>query len=303
MSAADTTGHPAAPSGAGRPQSRPLIGVTGATGKVGGMVAQSLHRDGQRLRLLVRDRGRAPQWADDVAVMTYGDRRACLDALEGVDLLLMVSAAESADRLSQHRTFIAAAAAAGVRHVVYTSFLGASPEATFTLSRTHWHTEQALRDSGMAFTFLRDSFYTDFLAELALSGVIAGPGGQGRVGAVTRADVAASLSAVLTDLAAGRTQHTGATYNLTGPQALSLADVARTTAEVTGRPCVYREETVEEAYAARAHYGAPHWQVEAWVTTYTAIVAGELELLTDDVERLTGRAPMSLADLLRSLEA
>ena len=94
----------------------------------------------------------------------------------------MVSAAESADRLDQHRTFIDAAAEAGVRHIVYTSFLGAAPDATFTLARDHWVTEEHIRASGLAFTFLRDSFYLDFLPALAgEDGVIRGPAGDGLV--------------------------------------------------------------------------------------------------------------------------
>jgi uncharacterized protein YbjT (DUF2867 family) len=109
----------------------------------------------------------------------YGDRDAAAAALHGVDVLFMVSASESADRREQHRTFVDAAAAAGVRHVVYTSFLGAAPDATFTLARDHWATEEHLRASGMAFTFLRDSLYLDFLPALAgPDGVIRGPAGD-----------------------------------------------------------------------------------------------------------------------------
>ncbi|WP_084500955.1 SDR family oxidoreductase [Actinomyces slackii] len=279
--------------------SMPIIAVTGATGKIGGMVVDLLRARGLSPRLLVRDASRAPQWADDVAVAEYGDRPAVRAALEGVDALLMVSAAESEDRLEQHRAFIAEAAAAGVRHVVYTSFLAASPRATFTLSRTHWHTEQALRDSGMAFTFLRDSFYADFFIELAAEGAITGPAGQGRVAAVARDDVAACAAAVLLDLASGKGDHAGAAYDLTGPEAFTMAQAAQIISEVTGRPVTYHEETVEEAYASRAHYGAADWEVEAWVSTYTAIASGELSAVSDDVERLTGRQPLSLADVLR----
>ena len=92
--------------------SSPLVAVTGATGRIGGAVAEQLRAGGPAPRLVVRDPSRAPEWADDVAVATYGDQRAATAALAGVDVLLMVSASESADRLLQHRTFIDAAAAA-----------------------------------------------------------------------------------------------------------------------------------------------------------------------------------------------
>ena len=278
--------------------SSPLVAVTGATGKVGGAVAEQLRAGGPAPRLVVRDASRAPEWADDVAVATYGDQRAATAALAGVDVLLMVSASESADRLTQHRTFIDAAAVAGVRHVVYTSFLGAAPDAVFTLARTHWATEEHLRASGMGFTLLRDSFYADFLPDLAVDGVIAGPAGQGRVGAVARADVARAATAVIGDLVAGGRRHDGAVYELTGPEALTLAEAAAVITRATGRPTVYREQTLEEAYASRSVYGAPDWEVDAWVSTYTAIASGALDRVTDDVERLTGRRPLGLAELL-----
>lgn len=274
----------------------PVIAITGATGNIGGAVARQLAESGAHLRLVVRDPDRAPAGAPEVVTASYGDGEAATAALRGVDVLLMVSASESADRLEQHRTFIDSAAAAGVEHVVYTSFLGAAPDATFTLARDHWATEEHLRASGMAWTFLRDSFYLDFFTDLVgEDGVIRGPAGQGRVGAVARADVARSAAAVL----AAPEAHAGHTYDLTGPQALTLAEAARTIAEVTGRPTSYEEETVEQAYTSRRRYGAPDWQLDAWVSTYTAIAAGELAPVTGAVERLTGTAPISLADLLR----
>jgi uncharacterized protein YbjT (DUF2867 family) len=108
-------------------------------------------------------------------------------------------------------------------------------------------------------------------------------------------DIADVAVAVLTAPA----NHVGRTYELTGPAAIALAEAAETLSVETGRAVTYHTETVEEAYASRASYGAPDWQVDAWVSTYTAIAAGELERVTDDVARLTGHPPMSLADLLR----
>lgn len=147
----------------------------------------------------------------------------------------------------------------------------------------------------MSWTFLRDSFYLDFLPTLAgEDGIIRGPGGNGRVGAVARVDVARCAAAVLTDL----DHHTGQTYNLTGPEAIPLAQVAHTITEINGRATTYQQETIEEAYASRRPYGVPEWQLDAWVSTYTATAAGELALVTDTVERLTGSSPQNLIELL-----
>jgi len=154
----------------------PPLAVTGATGAIGGQVARILADAGVGQRLLVRRMANAPHLPGATAVScSYGDRAAATKALSGVDLLFMVSASESADRLDQHRTFIDAAGSAGVGHIIYTSFTGAAPDAVFTLARDHYFTEECIKASGMAFTFLRDNFYLDFLAGLpGEDGVIRG---------------------------------------------------------------------------------------------------------------------------------
>jgi len=271
------------------------IAVTGATGYVGGRVARLLAAAGVPQNLLIRDPARAPTLPGaTVTVASFADRDAVEAALRGVDVVLMVSAAEAPDRLDHHRAFVDAAAAAGVGHVVYVSFFGAAPDATFTLARDHWATEQHIRAAGMSFTFLRDNLYADFLPAMAgPDGVIRGPAGEGRAALVARDDIAEAAAAVL----AAPAGHVGATYHLTGPAALTLSEAAAVVSEATGRTLRYEPETVAEAYESRASYGAPGWQVDAWVSTYTAIANGELETVTDDIARLTGHAATSLAEL------
>ncbi|MBT0769555.1 SDR family oxidoreductase [Kineosporia sp. J2-2] len=275
-----------------------LLGITGSTGRLGGRVARRLAAAGVAQRLLVRDPARAPQLPGAQAqAITYADTPAVRAALTGVSTLFMVSGTESPDRVTAHRGFVDAAVAAGVRHVVYVSFAGAAPDATFTHARDHWHTEQHLRGSGPAFTFLRDNLYADFLPGLAGDdGVIRGPAGDGQVAAVTQDDIAEVAEVVLRDPAA----HAGATYDLTGPQALTLDQVAATLTAVTGREVTYHRETMAEARASRAGYGAPDWEVEAWISTYTAIAAGELAQVSSAVADLTGHPATSLEQLLRA---
>ena len=260
-----------------------LVGVTGATGRVGGRVARALADRGVEQRLLVRDPARAPDVAPAV-VSSYDDP----SGLDGIDTLLMVSAAEHPDRVGQHLRFVDAAAAAGVERIVYTSFLGAAPDATFTLARHHWATEEHLRSHQLPFVALRDSMYADFLPLMrAADGVIRGPAGTGRFAPVAIDDVADCAVVALLD--PGLT----GTFELTGPALMTMAEAAAT---VGG---TFEDETVEEAYASRASYGAPDWEVEGWVTSYLAIRDGSLDRVTDDVQRLSGHRPRSLEEVLR----
>ncbi|GAA8850035.1 SDR family oxidoreductase [Helicobacter pylori] len=270
--------------------------LTGATGRIGGRVADRLATKGVPLRLLVRDPDRAPDLPGATPVVApFADGDAVRAALEGVETAFMVSASEAADRAQQHVTFVEAAVAAGVRHLVYLSFQGASPESTFTFARDHAVTEEAIRASGMSWTFLRDSFYADFMPGLVGDdGIIRGPGGDGRVAVVAQDDIADAAAAVLLDPAA----HAGRTYTLTGPKALSFTEIATIVGEASGREVGYVDETLDEARASRAGYGAPDWEVAGWISTYTADAAGEHAEVTGDVEALTGHPATSLREVL-----
>jgi NAD(P)H dehydrogenase (quinone) len=274
-----------------------LIAVTGATGGLGGRVARRLADRGVRQRLVVRDPGRAPELAGaEVATGSYDDPESLRRAFEGARTLLMVSASEDPDRLRLHANVVDAAVGAGVERVVYTSFFGAAPDCTFTFGRDHWHTEELIRASGLRHTFLRDNLYLDFLPLMVgADGVIRGPAGDGRVAAVTRDDIADAAAAVLLE----GDRHDGRTYDMTGPEAFTLAEAAQELSRAAGRTVTYQAETLEEAYASRAHYGAPDWEVAGWVTTYAAIANGDLEEVSGDVAAVAGHPPMGLAEFLR----
>jgi NAD(P)H dehydrogenase (quinone) len=276
------------------------IALTGATGAIGSRVARALAADGHEPRLVVRDQTRLETGLHGLpcAVVPggYADEPELRGALQDVDVLFLVSAAESAERMAQHAAAVRAARDAGVRRVVYTSFFGAAPDCTFTLGRDHHATEELVREAGLEFTFLRDNLYLDLFPLLGgEERVLRGPAGSGRIAGVARADVAAVAAAVLLDDA-----HTAQTYDLTGPQALTMADAAAEMTEVLGVPFSFVDETVEEAYASRAPYGVPQWQLDAWVSTYTAVAAGEMDGVSDDVPRILGRPALSLRDVLEA---
>jgi uncharacterized protein YbjT (DUF2867 family) len=230
----------------------------------------------------------------------YADPAGLRAALTGVDTVYLVSAAEAEDRLQQHFAAVDAAVAAGVQRIVYTSFLGARQDATFTLVRQHAATEDRIRESGVRHTFLRHSLYADFVPFFASiedgQAVIAAPAGEGRTSFVSRDDLADVATAVLlrddTDL-------DGRALDVTGPEALTMAEAAAVLTETTGRPVTYRDQTVDEAWATRRPSGHPDWEIEGWVTSYLAIAAGELSSVTDVVPSLTGHPALTVAEQLR----
>jgi uncharacterized protein YbjT (DUF2867 family) len=92
--------------------------------------------------------------------------------------------------------------------------------------------------------------------------------------------------------------HSGRTYDLTGPEALTFTEIAEELGAAAGQKITYHPETIEEAYASRAQYGAPDWEVDGWVSTYAAVAAGELAAVTDTVAEVAGHPPMSLVEFL-----
>jgi NAD(P)H dehydrogenase (quinone) len=272
------------------------LAVTGSTGRVGGLVARRLSELSVDHRLLVRDPARAPALpGTHIAAADYGDAAAVRTALSGAHTVFMVSGAETPNRVQQHVTFIDAAIDAGVQRIVYLSFFGASPTATFTLARDHWATEEHLRSTGVAHTILRDNLYADFAPALVgADGNIRGPAADGRAAVVAQADVADVAVVVL----GSDDAYDGQTLNLTGPAALTMYEIASALSDHLGRTVAYVPETIEEAYASRAVYGAPKWQVDAWVSTYTAIAAGELEGVSEDIQDVTGHPATPLEQVI-----
>lgn len=274
----------------------PVIAVTGASGAVGGRVAHRLAAAGATQRLLGRDRSRLPELpgASLVGGADNANRDAMARAVAGAETLFLVSAHESPNRVTAHTTAVDAAVAAGVTRIVYVSFQSAAPDATFTFGRDHWHTEQHIRGTGLRYTFLRDSMYLAALpAMTGTDGVLRGPAGDGRLAAVAHDDIADVAVSVLLG-----TGHDGVCYDVTGPVAFTLAEAATELSRVTGREISYVPETRDEAYASRAAFGAPGWEVDGWVSSYEAIATGELSSVSGTVPRLTGHPARSFADYL-----
>ena len=215
--------------------------------------------------------------------------------------LLLVSATDLDQRTAQHRTAIEAARAAGVQHVVYTSGLGPEPPNPAVVAPSHYATEQALAQSGLAWTILRNSLYAGYqapeAAQAIASGTLVHNRGAGKVAYVARDDCAAVAAAVL--VAAG---HAGACYDVTGPEAYSAAELATLYGELGGRPVVERRVSDADLVAAMvgSSAGDDHrrYGAELVASFGRSIREGYMSACTDTVTKLAGRQPQSLRQVL-----
>ena len=277
-----------------------MIGITGVTGKLGSKVAQLISEQGISARHLARNPQRAALYDNaELVQAAFENSLEAVEALKGIDVLLMVSASESPNRLQQHFAFLDAAHEAGVKHIVYTSFYNAATEATFTLAHDHAKTEKYIKERGFTYTFLRDNFYLDFFLDLCLNnGEIRGPAGNGKVSAVARQDV----SEVATTILAKPDKWKNQLLNMTGPADLSMADIVHFVSEQKGEIIPYIDESIEEAYASRKAWPAQDWEYDAWVSTYTAIKEGKQAGVSSDIERVLGRPATSLEQLVKAIK-
>lgn len=269
-----------------------MILVTGASGHIGGRVAQLLTEKGERPRLMVRDVNRAPTLPEsEIVLADYAEPAALNHAFADVDVALIVSGyAEPRIRAQLHKNAFDAAARAGVKHIVYLSFQGASPDSKFSMARDHFQSEQYLEATGVSFTAVRDSFYLDILPdEFDAAGVIRGPGGDGAAAFVAREDVAQVVAAVLRS-----PEDFEGTYDVTGPEAFTLSQVATRLGALTGRNLRFEYETLEQGRKSRSQLAMLDWEIEMVLGGHQAIAAGEPAPVSNTVQRALGREPLGL---------
>jgi NAD(P)H dehydrogenase (quinone) len=285
-----------------------LIGVTGASGHLGRRVLELLLEQvpAKHIRALTRHPARIADLAARGVGVEAGDFAKpdeLAQALEGVDRLLLIStdALQPGARVKLHRQAIDAARKAKVRYVVYTSAVRADTNPV-NFMRDHAETETLLRESGLAWTFLRNNLYAETLlmiAPIALqTGLIQLPAGNGRVGFVSREDCARVAAAVLLD--AG---HEGKVYEVTGPEALGYAEAARIFTELSGRPVRYEAVSPEEYRQSLAAMGMPEMLIEAMTSMYQGVAQGTFDIVTSVVQEVTGRPPLTLRQALEKEQA
>jgi NAD(P)H dehydrogenase (quinone) len=303
------------------------IAMTGAAGRYGRLATEKLIAQGRArdLILITRTPARLADCAQAGCEVRYGDfdrPESLRAALRGADKLMLISGTRVGARVRQHRAAIDAAEAADVRHIIYTSFVNVEPANPAIVAIDHRETENLIRASGLAFTFLRDAHYADAMILNAGPGFIASgvwltSTQGGREAMVWREDCVNCAVAVLTE-----NGHENKTYPVTGPNRESFAEVAAMLAELTGRPIRLVETDDAGMYAHFDALGIPRepvddqtvsgipWNSDDMVSFERAIREGFLDVCTDDVQRVTGRLARSVrelihanADILRNVKA
>lgn len=280
-----------------------MIIVTGANGQLGRGIAERLLErvPAGQIGVSVRDPEKA-RWLRERGVRVrpgdFDDAASLRHAFEGASQVLIVSADATGEAaLRQHRTAVQAAREAGAKRVLYTSHMGSSAASPFAPMPDHAATEAALQGSGMAFTSLRNGFYATngimLMGDALQTGRLIAPQ-DGPVSWTAHADLAEAAAIALTD--EGRLD--GLTPPLTASEALDLAGIAAIASELTGRPITRVTVTDEEWRAGLVSHGVPERQADMFLGLFLASRQGEFAPVDPTLERLLGRPPTSLRDVL-----
>jgi NAD(P)H dehydrogenase (quinone) len=278
------------------------IAITGAAGQLGRLTAKLvLERiPADQVVLVTRRPDAIADLAAAGAIVRHGDfddPSSLAEAFEGCERMLLVSTHVLGNRVAQHTAAIDAAAAAGVRHVVYTSGLNAGAPLPLVVSPEHGGTEEAIRERGLHLTALRNGLYAELqvgaAARAAASGRLVHNSGDGRTAYVSREDCAAAAAAVLTT-----DRHEDRIYDITGPELISQADLAGIVQEITGRPVDAVAIDDEAATQALVDAGLPPEVARAYASFGTAIREGVLDGVSSAVQNLTGRPPRTVREVL-----
>jgi NAD(P)H dehydrogenase (quinone) len=282
------------------------IVISGASGQLGrGVIEEALQRvDADELILVTRTPADLTHYADLAASVRFGDfdQPATLrDAYAGGDRLLLISAPEIGARVRQHAEAIDAAVDAGIRFAAYTSFVNPVDANPAGVVADHQATETKLRASGLGWTFLRNSLFAEFelsnLAAATAIGKLITNVGTGTHAYVSRADCAAAAAAVITG-----DGHAGRAYDVTGPEMIGAARRAEIFSAVGGRGIeVVHVDDEEFASVLADARGLPIAAARLMASFGNATRDGQLDVLSDDFEKLVGRAPQDLQGVLEAL--
>jgi NAD(P)H dehydrogenase (quinone) len=286
----------------------PLL-VTGASGNLGVRVVELLlERNAGRLIATTRSPAKLSRLQErgvEVRQADFNAEDSLVPAFRGAERALLVSTDELMEpgkRMRQQIAAVRALAAAGVKHVVYTSLPNAE-RSSASIAPDHAATEAAIRESGLSYTILRNNLYTDLLLftlpHALRSGALVDARGDGKIAHVTREDCARSAAFALAERSAtGRD-----IYDVTGPEAITADELAAIVSEVTGQALKHVSVPRDALVAGMIEHGMPRISAELYASFDVSSANGELATVTNTVERLTGSPPMSVREFLKANRA
>lgn len=267
-----------------------MILVTGASGKLGQIIVHELQLAGVFPRLMVRDKQKVSKHKDlQIIEGDYRNLDSLQAAFKGVERAFIVSLHERPmERANLHRNAFVAAAAAGVKYIVYTSFQVAAQESSFNMARDHYITEKYLQESGLNYTALRNNFYMETAhEEVNKDGnrlVIRNPAGDGRVAWVCRNDIAQVAAHLLINPMIESKE-----LDVTGPEAPKLSELTQLLSDLSGKNIEFEQESYEEGLTWRSKSNLVNWNLEAWMSSDIAKGKGEVSKVSNTVEKVLGR--------------
>lgn len=284
---------------------QPTLFISGAGGQLGRLVLEALLSRGYQGRIIAGTRK-----PDELQIAGVETRKSDLAepasiaaALQGVDRMLLISTDVIGEvRRTLHTNAIDAAKAAGVKHIVYTSMPHPEPGSIIPMADDHYPTEQAIKASGLEYTILRASWYAENLLQALPPALASGKwytsAGAGRISHVARIDVArAAAGALLADYQGSRV------LTVTGPEALSMREIAAIASEVTGKPLAVVDVTDADLTAGMVAAGLPQGVAELLTTFDIGQRQGVLSMVTDAVQSLWGQSPQSVREFLSANKA
>lgn len=263
------------------------IAITGATGQLGRLAIAALQARGHAPLALVRDPAKAADLTSEVRAFDYAAADSLAPALAGVQTLVLISSSDFNDRVGQHRNVIAAAKAAGISRILYTSILRADTS-PMLLAADHKATEEAIRASGLGFTILRNGWYTEnhtaSLGGAIAAGALIGSAGEGRFSSAARADYAEAIA-----VAAATPGHDNAIYELAGDGFHTYADLAAEVSRLTGKTIPYNNLPADAYAGILQSFGLPAGFAHVLADSDVQAAHGALHDDSRTLSRLIGR--------------
>lgn len=283
-----------------------MILITGANGHLGSATIDFLLKKNPNVKMkaLVRSDEKSKTLKSkgvEIAIGDYLDYNSLVNAMKGVETLLLVSSSTLGDRYTQHANAIKAAKENSVKHIVYTSVLRANPNSKFSAGIDHFKTEEDIKNSGMNYTIMRNTYYADFLPQIIGNAVETGAiyysAGNAKVNFALRSEMAEANAVVLSNPSV----HQNKTYEITSVSKYSFDDIAGMLSEITGKQIKYVDIPVEVLKENIIKFGMPKEVAELMGSIAESMKAGEFDYIDSALENLIGRKPTDLKDFLKNV--